>query len=362
MNLHDATSQKINGKRPTTDSLRAAKVKKGLARELVDPKIRRQMILRMLAGFGSSTSELLIKHGGSKDDITKLANEGYVQSQRVRFQIDPRSSKSATITVWELTRRGRSLSKQSGAALWRPMQGQFQKVTHDLLVQALSIEIARILGPVPGRLRTILGSAAISNRPESAQDKHFGGVLNQHVPDAVLSTRRGPVFIEYERTPKTKALERYHFIRKVADLCHVGRVIVSMPGRVRAESFYKQLHSFYQTRMISPCFWQNETTGVWFEHKSVYIEEGVNDWPDVEPVYLDLDSPDDKAWADFRRADRGLWILAFRSLTDRIPFLSYSEWKKQEAAAFCSSSDMDDSDGWALVRVGDNEWGYIRLE
>lgn len=314
--------------------LNAARLEAGQIRVgLAQPRIRRQMVLRLLSAFGLSTSEILLMNGAAKSDLAELAQAGMIESNRVRFRIDPRAA-GRMITVVELTARGRRLARASGAAAeYRPALSRYHQAGHDLLAQSLAIEVSRIIGPIPGRIRSIYSSDSILNRPPADREKMFGGVVENYLPDAVLSTRAGQVFLEFERSPKTKKLERYRFVRKLIHLGSVGRVIVGFPSLDRARKLHDELIEIDQAGFMRQSFVWNNSINKWFENLSQQIEVGVNDWPSKLglPRLLDLGSgyPETQFWTDLRRAKTGIFIVGnFRDVGQKIPFLSVSEWTR----------------------------------
>lgn len=315
--------------RPSNQILNIARVTLGQIRpDLATPRVRRQMCLKLLAAFGVSTAALLLKNGATKGDIAELVRSGLIESNRLRFRLDPRAD-GATITALELTKKGRKLAKASGAADWRPARANYHQVSHDLLVQSLAIELGRIIGPVPGRIRSIVSASAILNRPEAQRTKMLGGAVTRHVPDAVVPTRAGPIFVEVERTAK-KALEKFRFIRKLIDLSEHGRVIVSIPSLQTARKFYDELAAAARHGWLDESYYYCAATQVWHKRCNDLIEPGENDWPEgLCPRYLDVGLFDNLGWADLRRQQRGVWVLAgWRTLEHRIPFMALDAWLK----------------------------------
>ncbi|MGV0999763.1 MAG: hypothetical protein ACOYBQ_10595 [Fluviibacter sp.] len=234
--------------------LNAARLEAGQIRvDLAQPRIRKQMVLRLLSSFGLSTSELLLSNGAAKSDLADLSHAGLIESNRVRFRIDPRAA-GRMITVTELTARGRRLARASGAAAeFRPATPRYHQSAHELLVESLAVEVSRILGPVPGQIRSIFGADSILNRSPEARKKMFGGAVANHLPDAVISTRAGQIFFEFERSPKTKKLERYRFIRKIVHLGCAGRVVIGFPSIDRARKLHHELLEIDQAGFMRQC-------------------------------------------------------------------------------------------------------------
>lgn len=314
--------------------LNAARLDEGQIRAgLAQPRVRKQMVLRLLSSFGLSTSELLLSNGAAKSDLADLSHAGLIETNRVRFRTDPRAA-GRMITVVELTARGRRLARSSGAAAeFRPAAARYHQAGHDLLAQSLAIEVSRIIGSIHGRIRSIYSSDSILNRPPADREKMFGGVLESFLPDAVLSTKAGQVFFEFERSPKSKELERYRFIRKIIHLGCAGRVVVGFPSIERARKLHDELIEIEKTGWMRRSFVWNSSVKKWFKSSSQQIEVGVNDWPDIfgEPRFVDLESgfPETPFWTGFRRARNGIFVVAnFREVGQKIPFLSVAEWNR----------------------------------
>lgn len=318
--------------RPKMAELNAARIEAGQIRHgLVHPRIRTQMILRLLSAFGISTSELLISNGAAKSDLAELTRADVIQTNRIRFRTDPRAA-GQMMTIVELAARGKRLAKASGAAAeFRPAIARYHQAAHDLLVQSLAMEVSRILGPIPGRIRSILSSDAISNRSPGDRRKMFNGAVANYLPDAVVSTRAGQIFFEFERSPKTKQVELYRFTRKLIYLGSTGRVVVAFPSIERAQKFHKELLEIESAGWMRRSYIYNQSVRKWFENSTHAIEIGVNDWPGIlgTPRLVDLESgyPETPFWADFRRARNGIFVVGnFSQVGQKIPFLSVSEW------------------------------------
>lgn len=330
--FHPKKQKHLN--RPQMVELNAARLEAGQIRAgLAQPRVRKQMILRLLSGFGLSTSDLLIRNGATKSDLAELTQAGFIQTNRVRFNVDPRA-RGRMITIVELTARGRRLAKSNGAVSgWRPTNPRYHQAGHDLLAQSLAIEVSRVIGPVPGRIRSIYSSDSILNRPPADREKLFGGAIKNHLPDSVLSTKGGQVFFEFERTPKTKQLERYRFIRKIIHLACAGRVIIGFPSGDRARKFHNVLVEIERAGWMRESFIWNSAVTKWFQNSSQVIEVGVNDWPDVlgSPVLVDVESgyPESPFWTAFRRAKNGFFVVGnYHEVGQKIPFLSVAEWTR----------------------------------
>lgn len=320
--------------RPHMAVLNAARGAAGQVRVgLAQPRIRKQMVLRLLSSFGLSTTEILLRNGAAKNDLAELAKAGVIQTNRVRFRVDPRAA-GRMVTVVELAARGRRLARASGAAAeFRPATPRYHQAAHDLLVESLTVEVSRILGPIPGRIRSIYSSDSILNRPSEEREKMFGGVVENYLPDAVLSTKAGQVFFEFERSPKSKELERYRFIRKIIHLGCAGRVVIGFPSIERARKLHDELLEIEKTGWMRRSFFWNNSTKKWFKNQSHTIEIGINDRPDIlgEPRFVDLESgfPETPFWTGFRRAKNGIFVVAnFREVGQKIPFLSVAEWNR----------------------------------
>ena len=312
--------------RPPMAVLNAARLNAGQIREGLAPsRVRKQMVLKFLSAFGLSTNHLLLKNGATKSDLAELAKAGVTQTNRVRFRVDPRAN-GQVITIVELTARGRRLARNSGAAAeFRPATAKYNCVSHDLLAQSLAIETSRIIGPIRGRIRSIYSAGSILNRPPANREKMFSGVLENYLPDAVLSTKSDRVFLEFERSPKTKQLELYQFTRKIIHLGCAGRVVVGFHSVQRARKFHRELLKIRGDGFMAESFFYNETLKKWFKNQSNQIEIGVNDWPDIlgAPRSVDVESgsPEVQFWASFRRAKSGIWIVGnFREVGQKIPF------------------------------------------